>query len=233
MPRDLLFHHHRSWPLPAGRWIWYQEWNDALFLHAKVDVAIIGLQLPPGLQLDTFDGDAWISVVIFKMQKIRPRMLPHFPPISDFLEVNVRTYVRVDDKPGVFFLRIEADKLLSCFIASRISGLPYVHAALKRGLSRMEAPGLSFNYCIGEDIPSPAPIDKWLAERYALYNTNKGKLYRYQIHHKPWPLKKLAVTDLAFSSEMLKTGCTWQPDLFRYSPGVQVLAWPAERLAVV
>ena len=95
---------HRTWPLPDRRWSYYQEWNNALFLHWKVPAKMLEQLLPKGLTLDTFNYEAWISLVAFTMEKIRPKHLPAFSPISDFHEINLRTYILHNNKPGVYFL---------------------------------------------------------------------------------------------------------------------------------
>jgi uncharacterized protein len=92
---------HRPYDMPTAPWSYYQEWNNALFLHWKVPAAEMNRLLPPPLQADVFEGDAWISLVPFTMQKIRPRGLPAVKVLSDFHEINLRTYVTRDNKPGV------------------------------------------------------------------------------------------------------------------------------------
>lgn len=116
---------HRPWELPATRWTYYQEWNRALFLHWKVPQDLLRPLVPPGLELDVHDGETWVSLVAFTMEQIRPRGLPAVGFVSNFEEINLRTYVRVGNKPGVYFLSIEAGNVLSAFIARNLSGLPY------------------------------------------------------------------------------------------------------------
>ena len=114
---------HRPWKLPADSWKFYQEWNDVIFLHYEVDISELKKFVPKELEIDLFKGKPWVSVVAFTMQKIRPKNLPYFPPISDFDEINIRTYVKSNNKTGVYFLSIEGGKFLSCKVAKRISEL--------------------------------------------------------------------------------------------------------------
>ncbi|HUH26163.1 MAG TPA: DUF2071 domain-containing protein, partial [Flavobacterium sp.] len=112
--KELLQHtEHRPWKHPKQTYSYYQEWNNALFFHWKVDKEELQKQLPKNLELDLYEGEAWISLVPFTMQKIRPRLLPSLSFISDFDEINLRTYVVKNGKPGVYFLNIEAGKKLS------------------------------------------------------------------------------------------------------------------------
>src|SRR5436190_2218096 len=112
---------HRPYQLPDGRWKYYHEWNQVLFLHWPVPVDEIRKLVPKDLVVDTFQRKAYISLVPFSMKNIRPRLLPSFPLISDFHEVNIRTYVSKNDRHGVFFLKIEGEKLLSVLLARKLS----------------------------------------------------------------------------------------------------------------
>src|SRR5258708_6132126 len=130
---DILSHtHHRPYKLPFGKWKYYQEWNNALFLHWRIPLDILGSCVPQGLNLDTFDGQAYVSLVAFTMQKTRQRSLPAFKYLSNFDEINLRTYVNNHGRNGVYFLSIEAGNRLSTFIAKTLSGLPYEKARIGR-----------------------------------------------------------------------------------------------------
>ncbi len=123
---------HRPFELPGGPWKYYQEWNDALFLHWVIPADILRKCVPEEFNIDTFEGACYVSLVAFTMQKIRPKNLPSISFISDFAEINLRTYVNNDNKRGVYFLNIEAAKTLSVFIARALSGLPYEKAHIIR-----------------------------------------------------------------------------------------------------
>jgi uncharacterized protein YqjF (DUF2071 family) len=91
---------HRPFPLPRGRWIWRQRWDSVLLPHFRVEAAGIRALAPPQLTLEEADGSAWVSVVPFRMCNVRPRYLPAIGPFSNFAELNIRTYVRAEGKPG-------------------------------------------------------------------------------------------------------------------------------------
>src|SRR5882672_8440647 len=94
---------HRPWPLPRGPWVMAQAWHDLLFAHWPISVERMRAAVPRGLELDTFDGRAWLGIVPFRMTGVRVRWTPSLPRISAFPELNVRTYVRCGDRPGVLF----------------------------------------------------------------------------------------------------------------------------------
>jgi uncharacterized protein YqjF (DUF2071 family) len=123
---------HRPWDLPVGKWAYYQEWNRSLFLHWKIPTDILQPFIPRGLILDICDMEAWVSLVAFTMENIGPRGFPAISALSDFHEVNLRTYVTINGKPGVYFLSIAAQKHLSAWLAKMLSGLPYEKSEISR-----------------------------------------------------------------------------------------------------
>jgi len=219
---------HRSWPMPPKAWVWYQEWNNTVFIHFRVDKETLQAQLPDGFVLETFDGDAWVSFVPFRMQKIKPRFLPHLNFISDFNEVNIRTYVTFENKPGVYFISIEANKRLACYLAKTISGLPYSYEPFTMDGNSFTSSWLSFDYEVQEEIKEKSLFDIWATERYCLYYNYGSAIYRYNIHHLPWPLHKVSVANIRMSHPLWKN--IFKPESFQYSPGVRVIAWPAEQI---
>ncbi len=110
---------------PAGRVAGYQRWSDLLFVHWRVPVAEIAARLPPGLEVDTFNGEAWLGLVPFQMSGVRPWWFPSLPGISAFPETNLRTYVRCGGEPGVHFFSLEASKALAVWFARWRWHLPY------------------------------------------------------------------------------------------------------------
>ncbi len=228
---------HRPWEIPQGQWSYYQEWNEALFLHWKIPVEIIQELIPTGLTLDTFNGNAWVSVVAFTMEDIRPFALPSVSFVSDFYEINVRTYVVNNGKAGVYFVNIEAQKMLSVFLAKALSGLPYEKSDMRRAAGYYKSDNhykgfsLEASYDEGETAYDLTPLDKWLVERYCLFVNNNDELYCYEIHHLPWEIRKVKLDKLQLNYKIgnLAIGST-SPDLTHYSPGVQVLAWKRIKL---
>jgi uncharacterized protein YqjF (DUF2071 family) len=109
-----------------------QRWRDLLFLHWRVPVSTVQRTLPEGLTVDTFDGDAWVGIVPFAMQGVRPRFFPPVPWLSWFLELNVRTYVLdAQGVPGVWFHSLDCDQPVAVEIARRCFHLPYMHARMR------------------------------------------------------------------------------------------------------
>lgn len=161
---------HRPFPIPTSKWLYYQEWNDALFLHYKVPYTLLKSLLPKNLKIDTFNGEAYISIVPFTMQNIRPRLLPAVGFVSDFHEINVRTYIDMDGRKGVYFLNIEAEKLLSAFFARRLSGLPYEKSHILRqegyykSVNKRKGFSLETSFSIGETLTNKTYLDLWLTE---------------------------------------------------------------------
>ena len=113
---------------PAGTPLMHQQWGDLLFMHWPVPVAVLQPYLPPRLQLDTYDGMAWLAVVPFRMWDVHTRFTPPLPGARDFLELNVRTYVHLDGVPGVWFLSLDASNALAVWAARTFFHLPYLRA---------------------------------------------------------------------------------------------------------
>ena len=127
---------HRPWPLPPGPWIMAQSWHDLLFAHWPVSVDGLRPLIPSQLEIDTFEGQAWIAVVPFRMSGVRLRGIPAFPWLSAFPELNVRTYVSVRGKPGVWFFSLDAANPIAVSVARYWFHLPYFRArmsCLERG----------------------------------------------------------------------------------------------------
>ena len=228
---------HRPWALPAGSWSYYQEWNRLLFLHFEVPFEVLRTLVPASLELDAFEGKYYISVVPFTMEKIRPRYLPAVGFISNFDEINVRTYVSKEGKAGVYFLNIEGGKSLSVFVSKQLSGLPYEKATMKRKEERYTSSNpkkkfqLEANYTIGEKAHQKTPLQIWLTERYCLYVYVNNNLYRYQIHHKEWELKTIAFEQLKVDYQLAGIHLTEAKVISpNYSDGIQVVAWSKEEV---
>ncbi|WP_439487394.1 YqjF family protein [Algoriphagus sp.] len=229
---------HRPFEIPEGNWIYYQEWNRALFLHWIVPFELLRECVPSNLNIDTFDGNCYISLVAFTMEKIRPRLLPSIGYVSDFDEINVRTYIDNDDKKGVYFLNIEAGKSISAFVAKTISGLPYEKAKTHRKDKLYNSENikkgfrLNAEFEIGQEIDNKTELDKWLTERYCLYLDKDNRLYRYDIHHKEWELKNLNIKNLNLNYKIGAIDLHERQllNLTHYSDGVKVIAWKRQKI---
>ncbi|MCS4226709.1 YqjF family protein [Sphingobacterium sp. BIGb0165] len=227
-------YNHRPWPIPTSPWCYYQEWLDLLFLHFQVDYDLLRPLVPVELQIDQHEGSCYVSLVAFKMKNIRPRNLPPFPPISDFYEINVRTYIDQHGKKGVYFIHIEASKYLSALVAKKLSGLPYEKSTMSRdargyhNLNQERGFRLKTIFAVTDEIKIKSSLDTWLTERYCLYLSKPDGIYYFDIHHREWPL---------FSAQLQECQLNYTAGdihlhneniaLIHYSPGVQVLAWNA------
>lgn len=242
--RELLaLKEHRPFAMPSGRWIYYQEWNNALFLHWEVPAEILQLLIPESLTLDLFEGKGWVSLVAFTMNKIRPRHLPAVDFLSDFHEINLRTYVVHEDKPGVYFLNIEAEKLLSVLVAKGMSGLPYEKAYMTRTKvagtniyqSANPAKGFQLNvkYKVVNAPYHKTALDFFLTERYCLYVDRSKKLYRYDIHHEEWGMATVTLQHLELDYKKGSLLLDAKPQQVHYSKGVRVLAWRRREIGLL
>ena len=223
---------HRPFPVPATNWNFYQEWRKALFLHWKIPYEILRPLVPEKLTLDAVNGDYYVSLVAFTMKNIRPRLLPAFPPISTFHEINLRTYTHHENKAGVYFLSIEAEKTISAFLARKLSGLPYQKARMQRSSETYRSVNtkanqqLELTYRIGKPILNKSLLDSWLTERYCLHLVEQDQIYTFEIHHLEWPLAEVEIKtkQLHYKVGELDLG-NIPPDSTHFSEGVQVLAW--------
>ncbi len=194
---------HRPWPLPARPWSLSMEWHDLLFLHWPVDPALLQHQLPPGLELETHDGSAWLGVVPFRMVRTRWRWLPPVPTASNFAELNVRTYVRAGGRSGVWFFSLDAASRLAVEGARLGFGLPYFRAGMecrRSGESVAYAserrdrrgPPAHFQARWTSDGPhataAPGTLAHFLVERYAMFARHRGRIVGAEIAHAPWQL---------------------------------------------
>lgn len=226
---------HRPSSLPEGKWKFYQEWNDVIFLHWEVNYKELRKIVPQDLEIDLFDNKAWISVVAFSMEKVRPKNLPAFPPLSNFDEINIRTYVKYKGKVGVFFLSIEAGNKLSCQLAKTLSGLPYRFSKMKRRNSRYDSINLQYldefnlKFKLGSSRKDKSELDIWLLERYALFQDEKGFINEFDIHHLEWPIQKIEIIKLIMNYPRFQSLFNQAPDFCHYSTGVQVIAWDKKK----
>jgi uncharacterized protein len=195
---------HRPWPLPERSWVMGQTWEDLLFAHWRPEVDGLRALLPPGVELDLFEDEAWVGLTPFRLTGLRARGLPPLPFLSSFLELNTRTYVTAGGKPGIWFFSLDAGSELAVEGARRGYKLPYYRAEIRaewgdgwlsyesrRRDSRGEPAAFRARYRpIGDEIdPDPRSLAHFLTERYCLYALDEGQLKRAEIHHPPWPLR--------------------------------------------
>jgi uncharacterized protein YqjF (DUF2071 family) len=234
---------HRPWPVPGGEWRWRQSWRDLLFAHWPVPSAVLRPLIPSGLEVQEFDGVAWLGVVPFRMAGVMRRPWPDLPWVSAFPELNVRTYVNFGDKPGVWFLSLDASNALAVWAARRFFHLPYFRARMAmtvdaRGFRYSSSrPGAEFSASyapISEPyLAAPASIEHWLTERYCLYaSAPDGSLWRNDVHHHPW-LLQAARANIDSNTMLESHGLDVQgpPAFLHFARRTDVVVWSGERVA--
>ena len=231
---------HRPWPMPETPWLMTQTWHWLLFAHWRVDATQLRPTIAAPFELDLFDGEAWLAVVPFYMTNAAFRGTPSLPWISSFPELNVRTYVRVGDRPGVYFFSLDAGRRLAVAAARTLLNLPYYPASMTvdcrprglyyRSVRRGSAPAaFSAEYGpIGAPFSAPAgSLEHFLTERYCLYHHDRrGTPYRLEIHHAPWSLQladaEIATNTMAAANHLTTSG---PPALLHFALRQDVVAW--------
>jgi uncharacterized protein YqjF (DUF2071 family) len=195
---------HRPWPLPGGSWIMGQSWDDLLFAHWRVDAAALRPLVPDEVTLDEHDGSAWLGITPFVLSGFRLRGTLPLPVLSTFPELNVRTYVTCDGKPGIWFFSLDTTSRPAVEGARRMYRLPYFHARMaadRRGESvdyvssrrDSERPYVfeaSYRGTGRPFEPQAGTLEHFLTERYCLYAGDGSGLYRAEIHHPPWRIRE-------------------------------------------
>jgi uncharacterized protein YqjF (DUF2071 family) len=232
-----------------------QSWHDLLFAHWPVPLVTLRALVPPQLALDAFDGSGWVAVVPFRMSRVHPRYTVPVPWLSAFPELNVRTYVTAPSltgpRPGVYFFSLEAANPVAVSLARRFFKLPYFRAKMR--LHDETAKGGAIGYTsrrthraappaefIGEYQPTggiyhsrPGALEWWLTERYCLYTVDrKGRLYRGEIHHLPWPLQP-AEAEMQINTMAAAAGITLPSTapLLHFVRRIDMLAWLLQPVA--
>ncbi|TGE17567.1 YqjF family protein [Hymenobacter elongatus] len=195
-----------------------QRWSQLLFAHWPIDPALLRPYLPARLELDLFEGQAWLGVVPFTMSHIRPLGLPAVPGLNRLHELNVRTYARLDGVPGVWFLSLDATQPLGVWAARTLFHLPYLHArisltqtgdtlrATAERTHRGAAPATFVaSWTPGDVLPpaQPGSLQHFLTERYILYTAGANlqqavrgtALWRGRLFHAPWALRQAMLTE--------------------------------------
>ena len=224
---------------PRAPRVGFQRWDKLLFLHWELPPDVLRPLVHPRLGLDTFDGRAFVSITPFTVRGARLRGFPALPALSDFHEVNVRTYVHLGgEDPAVWFFSLDAASAVAAAIARASLRLPYCYSRISRGeaggrltyeaarILPVGPAGLSAAWTVvGEASPAgPGSLEHFLAERYLLFSRAfRQKLFRMQVHHAPWPLRPVKELDVA---QTLSTADGLPPlrgtPLSQYSEGVDV-----------
>lgn len=232
---------HRPFPLPNLPWVMQQSWKDLLFLHYKVPYTVLRKLVPQELEIDTYNGDAWISISPFKMRDVRFRLLPPVPTAYNFLELNVRTYVKLNGRGGIYFFSLDTSSTLSA-LGARTAFLPYFRAEIsvknksefhfksrRIGFSKTPAELEVLYKPLSEPfISEKDSLEDWLVERYCLFQEMiKGKFLEIDIHHLPWTLQHAEAK--VFKNTLTEPFGFTVPDqrpLIHFSKFLKVLVWP-------
>jgi uncharacterized protein len=238
---------HRAYPPPEDPWALTMGWRDLLFMHWPVSADKLRPLIPSVLDLDTFDGTAWLGVVPFRMMGVRPRFLPAVPWLSDFPELNLRTYVSARGKSGIWFFSLDAHNPVAVRLARATFRLPYFDARMSchtegeevhyrsarthRGAAPAE---FAARYRpVGATVQSrPGTLEHFLTERYCLYAADgRGNVRRGDVHHQLWPLRPAeAEVETLRMTEQVGVTLPGTPPLLHFSDRLDVLAWPPKKL---
>jgi uncharacterized protein len=235
---------HRPWPLPDAPWLMGQTWVELLFAHWRVPEEALREVVPPELPIDTHDGSAWIGVTPFRVRGLRLRGTIPPPALSTFPELNVRTYVTVGGRPGIYFLSLDTDSSTAVRAARRGYRLPYFHSEIATreddegycfDLMRTseDGPPAYFNARYGpegERLPiRDGSLERWLTERYCLYTLDdERRVQRGEIHHPPWPLRP-GWAEISTNTMAMPFGIDLEGEpLLHFSGRQDVVLWPIQ-----
>jgi uncharacterized protein YqjF (DUF2071 family) len=242
---------HRPYELPAGRWRMAQRWNDLLFAHWPIPIDEMARLLPAGLEVDTFDGYAWVGVVPFWMDQVRTRAIGErcitVPGTSSFCELNLRTYVRsqATGLRGVYFFSLDAASALAVIGARTLFHLPYFFASMRQQIasdgtveytSRRLLTGrqvrFKARYRGRGEVAGPSragTLEHFMTERYCLFTRYAGKVRVGHIHHLPWPLQA-AEAEISLNELPAAHGIALpdRPPVLHFARELHVYIWSLE-----
>jgi uncharacterized protein YqjF (DUF2071 family) len=221
------------------------RWHDLLFAHWPIPAATLRPMIPPELEIDTFDGSAWLGLVPFRMSEVGPAGGPTPPILGRFGEVNVRTYVRYGDRVGIWFFSLDAASILTVIGARTWFHLPYRLAAVscragdngsviyrsRRALAGPATARLTASYRpTGPiEVPAPGSLNAFLTDRPSLFAIDRrGRVYRGDVRHDPWPLQP-AKAEIGEESLIAAAGLVRpaHPPILSFARRLDVVAtWP-------
>lgn len=232
---------HRPWPPPERPYLQKEGWCSILFAHWPLPPDLLRPLIPPGLELDLWGGSAWLGITPFFMTDVRPHGLPAIPGFSTFPQVDLRTYVRRRDKPGVFYLNLEAPNPAAVWGARALYHMAYFLARVegevdgervtfrsRRESDRGVVSWRSTHWPVSEcRSVAPGTVEEFLIDRWVMYTAGgRHGLSRTEIHRLPWQIQDARVEILS-NSLAAAHGISLPdtPPLVHCSPGVETLIW--------
>ena len=233
--------------MPDSPWVMTQTWHDLLFAHWPVDAAALRDLVPAGFEIDLYNGQAWVGIVPFHMTNVAPRGVPALPWVSAFAELNVRTYVRVNGRPGVYFFSLDAANPVAVGVARTLVHLPYftadmsveqkegwIYYASERKAHKGAPAAFTARYRpTGLPIaPEEGTLEYFLTERYCLFTVDEAfHAYTVDIHHPRWPLQtaeaEITVNTMADAAGIRLPSMA---PLLHFSKRQDMVAWPLQSL---
>ena len=199
---------HVVCPAPVQHPVMKQQWRDLAYIHWRYDPSVVQALLPEGIEVDTFDGSAWVGLIPFSMRNISFPFIPPVPYFGSFPEVNVRTYVKRNGVPGVWFFSLDVNRLIPAFVARATYFIPYCWGSAShikdgqrlRTTVKRRWPSRSstqIELTIGEEIKEPSDLAHFLSARWGLYSKGFGGRLRYApVDHEQWQLYEANIVNL-------------------------------------
>jgi uncharacterized protein YqjF (DUF2071 family) len=241
---------HKPRPLPSGRWAMTQRWNDLLFAHWPIPASAISALLPEWLEVDTFQGSAWLGAVPFWLDRIKIRGIPPIPGGRSFPDLNLRTYVRdqFTNTSGIYCFSLDASSLIAVAVARTLYHLPYHWAEMKlEQRSEREFAFYSRRRFASRPVIFKAryrglgptakvahiqsgTLEYFFTERSCLFSSNRaGQPIRASLHYVPWPLEEAeAVIERNDLASAIGIELPDRDPVLHYSRRLGVYIWPSE-----
>lgn len=233
----------RRWP-----WVGQQEWRDILFMHWPVPYEILKPYVPAPFKLETYNRQAWVSVILLQAKNSRLRGMPTMMSYPSFLQMNVRTYINFDGEPGIYFFSVDANHKLTVTTAKGLLKLPYELAEMemkrdkdhimfksKRKKVNQIVPSITANYrpSLQRIAHQRGTLSHWLTERYCFWLINGKRVMKGPLSHLPWELYDvtldLNMTDMIpFLSDRYKQ----ENPLVHYAKSVNAYLYPFEQTGI-
>ena len=226
-------------PHHIDRPVMRQWWRDLLFVHGRVDANVIRRLLPAGVEVDEFDGSGWVSYVPFGMHDIAFAGTPPVPYLGTFPEVNIRTYVRHEGVPYVWFFSLDIPRFLPVAVARSVFALPYMYSAVHHGrigsivtssTKRRWSDAAAHSVARIGDVADTDDLDVFLTARWGLLTATRRSLVEARIHHEPWVLHDAELLEFDERLSAAARLPDWEPERVTYAPGLPVTVGAPRRV---